>query len=674
VAAVAATSRGLHPETDLSSLAQAARRAVGADVVLIARWPHDGPPWLAAADGLQQGEQRELHLALEQLAPDLDIDQPLSLSSLSDLALPGVDILEEHGFGALLAAMLKVGSEPVGAIYALKREHGRFTDEGLIGTFARQAAIAVAHRSGGRRTGSLAKRIDRLEALDQMVLSTSNFEELMAAMNMRVAPIFGAATSAIMVWDEQREILRMVAGSFGANEELTASYQISASNSQSNAARVFTTGHPYLSNDAAGDPGILQDYVDAFQIHRLLSVPLKLSERPIGILHLANKSSAFTLQDVRRAEVLAPRVAIVVELARTVFTLRRQQLFEGILSSVAVAIASGESVQDFLSRALDELCVALEATTLALVPDGSPPIVSRSQPGHDELERIVLSEAGEMPGMRAYVVGPRMAGDPGWAAFHVPVQLGRQRVGTLAALRARGEPFTQDERDAVGRLANLAALAWASERYQQQRAELARLEERQRIADDLHDDVAQILFGVQLQLDAIADADHISTDVASAITRARQLLIQSDSAIRSVIHQLSRPIYADLAQRLTIMVSECEAEFRLPIHLEISRAAASAARRLGKPITEAMLKVARESLNNAAKHAGPCRVLVQLALSNRGRLLLTVVDDGVGSADGHSARRHGLTSLRRNIVEHGGTVRLHNGPTGGWKVTASIPL
>jgi signal transduction histidine kinase len=442
----------------------------------------------------------------------------------------------------------------------------------------------------------------------------------------------------------------------------------------SNAARVFTTGHPYLSNDATADPGIIQDYVDAFHIQRLLSLPLKLSERAIGVLHLANKPTEFTIQDVRRAEVLAPRVAIVVELAKTVYRLRRQRLFEGVLSKVAVAIASGQSVQDFLSPALDQLRVSLEATALALVPEGMPPVVSGGSREHEELEKIILTEAADMPGMRAYVVGPQKAGDPGWAAFHVPVQLGRQRIGTLAALRARGEPFTQEERDALSRLANLTAVAWASERYQQQRAELARLEERQRIADDLHDDVAQILFGALLQLDVIINASQINGDVGDAIERARKLLVRGDSAIRTVIHHLSRPVHADLAQRLMTLVSECEVEFRLPIHLEISPDATAAAKGLGKALSDLMLKVARESLVNAAKHAGPCRVLVRLALSTRGRLILTVVDDGVGGATTNSARPHGLSSLRRNIAEHGGAVRLHHGPTGGWKVTASVPL
>jgi signal transduction histidine kinase len=311
---------------------------------------------------------------------------------------------------------------------------------------------------------------------------------------------------------------------------------------------------------------------------------------------------------------------------------------------------------------------------LAIVTEGSEPLMSPRRPANDALEQIVLREATGMPGIRAYVVGPLKVGDPGWAAFHAPIQFGRQRIGTLSALRKRGEPFTQDERDALMRLANLAALAGASERYQQQRAEVARLQERQRIADDLHDHVAQILFGVQLQLDAALEDPAIDANVAEAIVRARGLLIRGDTAIRTVIRRLSHPIHADLPQRLTTLVSGFETEFSLPTHLEFSREAEQASKAIGKPLADVLVKVAREALANAAKHAGPCRVDVSLRINRRGRLMLTVIDDGLGLPNGRVVGRHGLGSLRQSVLLHGGSLRLHRGSAGGLKVTASVPL
>jgi signal transduction histidine kinase len=307
------------------------------------------------------------------------------------------------------------------------------------------------------------------------------------------------------------------------------------------------------------------------------------------------------------------------------------------------------------------------------VPDDSPAIVARSGPCNEELEQTVLAEAGSDPGMRAYVVGPQKAGDPGWAAFYVPVHLGNSRVGTLAALRVRGEPFARAERRSLVRLANLAALGRAAERYQHQRAELARLQERQRIADDLHDDVAQILFGAQLCLDSVLQRNVVDAETEAQIARARSLLIRGDTAIRTVIHRLSGPPAADLGARLASVVAGVEDEFAIAIHLRVDDNACKAARSLRRPASDALVKVAREALVNAAKHAGPCTVGVSLDLSRRNRLVLTVVDDGAGVAFADGTHHHGLASLRRVVRDQGGTLRVFGSQT-GTKVTAGMPV
>lgn len=77
------------------------------------------------------------------------------------------------------------------------------------------------------------------------------------------------------MWDEERGILSALPGAFGATDDVVAaSVTGPVTNRRSATSRVFTTGRPYLSNRASGDPGILQPYVELFDIARILSVPL----------------------------------------------------------------------------------------------------------------------------------------------------------------------------------------------------------------------------------------------------------------------------------------------------------------------------------------------------------------------------------------------------------------
>jgi signal transduction histidine kinase len=655
---------------DLGGLAEAIQRAFGVDAVLIGTRAPGDQAALAKPAG---ADLRAVRAAVRSLTPALAAAGELFLPRLSASELPGAQGLAALGYEALLGVALALEGAELGELVVLRREPGPIDNAELIGAFARQVAIALDHPGLRRRTASLTAQLEQLEALDQVALSSESFDQLTEALQLALEPIFGAELTGVMVWDENRKVLQMVSGSFGTDEETAASYQVDPAYPHSNAGRVFATGRPYLSNDAAGDPGILQSYVRAFRIRRLVSLQLAVSGRPTGVLHLANKPTDFRVEDLRRAERLIPRIATVVELTRAMLQLRRKEQLESVLSGAAVEIASGGGVLDFLPRALEGLGRTLEAGMIALVPEGSEPIVHRRDQDHPGLVAAVLAEAEEAPGARAYVVGPTGAGDPGRAVFHTPVNAGRQRIGTLSALRLRSESFSREERMALGRLANLAALGWASERYQRQRAELARLHERQRIADELHDQVAQILVAAQLGLDAILERSDLDPALTLALARARGLLVRGDTAIRTVIEQLDQPAATDFAGRLTEAVTAIEDEFAMPVHLEVGDRAAETAERLRRPVGDALVRVVRESLVNAAKHAGPCRATVTVELGRTGSLRVRIVDDGVGTTTG-AGGGHGLVSVRRSIALHGGRLQVRRGRGGGTTVVASVPV
>jgi signal transduction histidine kinase len=669
-----------HDPAAHDDLAAAAQRALAADAVVIARASATRSATgerlldVAGVDGLSGRNVDDLRRGLTHLegAIDLGKRELVAIPFLAGTRIAGANIILSHGFASVLLAPVVADGERLGTLYAFKHAPTPFENEALIATFARQVAIALGSDHldapeaprGGHSS---------LAALDELALAAHDFAELSRAIQAAVTPVFGAEKTGVMVWDESREVLQMVGGSFGASRAVALSCQVKVLDPASNSARVFTTGHGYFCNEARQDPGIMQEYVTAFGIEKLLSTPLILGGRPIGVLHIANPAEDFTVADVQRAAALTPRVAGAVELARTLFRLRRQGRLEEILSGVAVAVASGESIDAFLRPALKEVGRAVEASFLALVPDGGEPLIWRH--GATPLEAVVLEEVSRKPGMRAYVVGPEKAGDPGWAVFYAPIHLAGQRAGTVAALRTRGEPFARDERRALVRLAGLAALSFATERYQQQRAELARLQERQRIADDLHDDVAQILFAAQLNLDAMLEREAPDDPRAASIERALGLLVRADTTIRKVIDRLSNPSSPDFDQRLAAVVAGVEGEFSVAIHMQLSPDAVRAANALRRSAADALIKVSREALVNAAKHAGPCRIRIMLTTTDRERLLVTVMDDGVGrSRRARADRGHGLAALRRALDEHGGCLRVGKAPVGGTKVTASVPL
>jgi signal transduction histidine kinase len=522
------------------------------------------------------------------------------------------------------------------------------------------------------------RRLDRFGAADAVgdVLGIRELEGGYEKFNRAVAGELDAAVRstrfAVLLWDEERKVLRPLPGAFGGDpEELPPAH--AAHDWYSSAARVFATGEPYLSNHAPGDDGVLQDHVDAFGIKRMMTVPLNAGSERVGVLQVVNKPTDFTVRDLQTAIRLAPRVAVGARMARMRDTLLRQQRLEEILCETAIDIASGRDLQEFLGSTLDHLCAALRGSMIALAPAAAAPLIRRRGADRGHLEELVLRQAREATSLRVYGMGPRSAGRSGWSAAHVPVLLGGEQVATLSAMRVGGDPFEPDECRALSRLAHLVALAWATERYQRQLAESATVAERQRIADELHDQVAQLLFAARLSLDFALETPDVPDCAVANVRRGRDLLLRADDATRQVMERNSLASDDRLADRLTALVGSVEEEFARPVALEIAPAVLDAADAMSRPAINLMARAAREALVNAAKHAGPCQLAVRVTVTRGNRLLLTVTDGGIGVR----ARRedgYGTAALRRAVRHHGGALRVNGVATGGTKVAVSLPL
>lgn len=598
-----------------------------------------------------------------------------SLTSGSDSAV----VVTSCGGARVMSTSLDIGDdEPIGTMHVIfGNESSAPSGEqlrGLARAFARHIGLVLAHsmlRTERERRDAVS---DELVALDNLACSPQAIEEMTGLVADILHSSIGSTAASIVVWDEERDVLRALPGAFGvAQRELQASVSGRVANLHRSSARVFATGHPYMTNRATRDPGVLQAYVAKFQIARMLSVPLNTGVRRAGVLTLINKPTDFTVGDITVVEGIAPRIAMAVELARTIARLRTQQRLDAILSTGAVAIATGREVQACLLPALQGWCEVTDASLAALVPLSDPPLIWHARPADEALESRLIEDGRKLEHRSAGAL-PKTVGDPGWAALHAPVELGGERIATLSTLRQTGESFGPVELRALSRLASLSALAWATERYQRKLAELAGMRERERIADELHDHVAQILFAAQLGLDSMLESDDRTALDTERIADVRALLTKGDAAIRNLIGWHATTPTPGLARRLRLEIEAVEAEFGVMVRVEMP--ADNVVNHIRGAVADCLVKVAREAAVNAAKHAGQCRIGLDLHLQADEKIVITVVDDGLGVPDESVIpAERGLRSLRRAVKDAGGTLRISKlGHSFGTRVTASFPI
>jgi signal transduction histidine kinase len=265
---------------------------------------------------------------------------------------------------------------------------------------------------------------------------------------------------------------------------------------------------------------------------------------------------------------------------------------------------------------------------------------------------------------------------PQMASFlGVPI---RSRAGVLGALyltdKEDAPGFTEEDERLIQMLAAHAAIAIENARLYERGRELSFVEERNRLARDLHDSVVQKLFGVALAAQSAATLFERDRESARAqVEKLQELTQDAIQELRSLIFQLRPPaVESDgLAAALEKHVQVLRRVHRQDIEL----------RTTGKPrlrpaVDDEVFRIAQEALHNAIRHAAAARLEVALA-EDEERLVLTVRDDGVGfdpGATAHRSRRLGLTSMEERAASLGGTLGIDSTPGEGTTISLEVPL
>jgi signal transduction histidine kinase len=235
------------------------------------------------------------------------------------------------------------------------------------------------------------------------------------------------------------------------------------------------------------------------------------------------------------------------------------------------------------------------------------------------------------------------------------------------------EEFSVEDQRLIEMLAAHAAVAIENARLLERSRELSIVEERNRLARELHDAVNQKLFALVLTAESASTLlERDAGAAAGQVTRLGELAQEALEELRGLIFEL-RPASLEeegLAATLRKEVAMLERVHERDIELRITGAT-----KAEPEIEGEVLRIAQEALANALRHADAERV--ELRLQGRdGRLTVTVADDGVGfdpEAPGLRSRRLGLTSMEERARALGGTLAVVSRPGEGTTVTLEVP-
>jgi len=326
---------------------------------------------------------------------------------------------------------------------------------------------------------------------------------------------------------------------------------------------------------------------------------------------------------------------------------------------------------------LDENHSAL--TLVAQSGNGGASAGLRQSLQRDLVRRVVMEGETVVMQTACSQCGFLLAHTPGQCVA-APLSAGSESLGALCAVREMGKLFDTDETRALTRLANSAAIAIANARLitaeQKQAAYAATLAERERLAAELHDNLAQTLSFLNLKTDRVIEtvAAHDADQVGADLQHMKDAIGVAYQQVRTALVGLREPLPAmdDFAQKLTTHLSN----FREATSLQVELIAADSSAFALPPLmqTQAM-HIVRESLTNIRRHAQAQYVVVRVERVND-HARFTIEDDGNGFdpqaivGDAHL----GLIIMRARAERSGGTLKVESAKGVGTKVMAMFPL
>ena len=421
-----------------------------------------------------------------------------------------------------------------------------------------------------------------------------------------------------------------------------------------------------------------------------LGVPIKVRDVVYGNLYLTDPvaGGAFTEEDQTTIAALGATAGIAIENARLYEDSRRRQHWAEATAAVSSALLDPVSGTEPVGLIADTVLRLTRADVVSVVVPASRPGLFRVElargVGAASIEGLVYAaersvaaialQTGrgvriasleeEWPG---YSMHLRKVLDVG-AVLGLPLHGSARSHGALVVARRRGRPaFDVSDLELSESFAVQAALAMELVEARADQQRLVVLEDRERIARDLHDHVIQRLFASGLTLEGMAGS--LPPAAASRLVSVVDDLDVTIRQIRNLIFRLQPPaagrtlrsaVLEVIGDASSVLGFEPVLTFEGPVDTLADDA-----------LVDDVVAVAREALSNVVRHARASQVVLRVS-AVVAVLTVVVVDDGVGMTDG--IRRSGLDNLANRATAYGGGCEVGPGSGGGTELRWWVPL
>ena len=422
-----------------------------------------------------------------------------------------------------------------------------------------------------------------------------------------------------------------------------------------------------------------------------LGVPVAIRGRVFGNLYLTEKhdGAEFTQEDQDSVAQLAAHAAVAVENARLYHEAQTGQKLLVSVNLVARAILEGSEIDDVLRLIAKHARELVDARVATVAGPKGDDLVVRVAVGEDAeaLEGSIFSALGSISGDVMRSGSPVMLDDAALddrvdqplihlgkirAAIFVPLAVRGGTFGTLSVGNHELDPtFSKEDVEIVTAFAAQAAVALENARITDELQRLALVEDRERIAKELHDDVIQSLFAEGMALQASLGRLNDPAAMELRITQAVENIDRVIRDLRNYIFALRPGAAADRQLDRSLRDLAASFEGAKGIAIEVFTDPDAVSRMAGRSAD--IVQAAREAISNAVRHSEGDLVRVRFASADEG-VVLEIEDNGNGFGQAEAqGRGQGLGNLSERAAALGGVLFIDSNAGTGTLVRITIP-
>ena len=622
-----------------------------------------------------------------------------------DVRFPGLRPAFDSGLRSFMGIPLVTRNEVFGALFIASEGPDAYCTRDLsiakrvgsqiAGAIANAQLYADRARAEQAQAG-LAQRLNLLNELMRIAVSNLNVKEVFDAISEQIKKLIDhdrLSIDLLTTGESPSELYPFVAVGLGAVDKGLSMPLASP------VGEVVRTGKPLLRDDLLRDGAypIEAEFARTTGIRSAMVVPLTSRGRVIGCLTFSSaQASNYDERELDSAQTIADHLAVIVEHAQLYEETKRAEEQLRAINDVAVSTSSVLHLDDLLPYVTGLLhdTFGWDVVNVLLTDDKSENVVLRATLGHrDEAvapgfkvdigkqgiiswvaktgEPLLANDVSQEPRYRLNEARPHIK-----AELAVAIKQGDDVLGVLDIESERLHAFDRTDVSTAQSLANQLAVAIENARLFELARDMAVLEERNRMAREIHDTMAQGFTGIVLQLEAAEQAfENTPSEIPDHLGRAKDLARSClQEARRSVWNLLPRALEErPLSEALEKEVAQWASDGPEQANFTLS----GVSRELDADIQAALLRICQESLANIRKHAGASQVSVQVTYlpSN---VRLEIRDDGVGfdanakSEDGMQ-RGFGLLGMEQRARLIRGELEVKTKQGHGTTISVEVP-